>query len=261
MRIFTSIFLLIGFFANAQLQSNSNKLYAKHSFASLNISVTAKSSKKARTSFTKKMLATNACLSTNYGCAAAVPLAVIDLKFDANRISETNVQLNWTTTEEINNHGFEVQRKISNEGDFEKIGYKYATEQKNNENKYEFLDVNDANETSYYRLKIIENGGIYTFSKIIDVKSFDQSLALKIASNPIIGDEIVLEIFGMKLPENVNFAVFDILGRKILDTNQSVTKTNSKIKLSKNSDFKMGRYFVRASFKDKVLMNNFVIAQ
>lgn len=261
MRIFTSIFLLVGFFANAQLHSNSNKLYAKHSFESLNKRVTAKNHKKARTSFTQKMLATNACSAANYGCVAIAPLSVIDLKFGGERKSETNVQLNWTTTDEINNQGFEIQRKIGIKEDFIKIGFAKAVEQKSAENKYEFLDVNDANETSYYRLKVIENNGNYTFSKIVDVKSFDQSLALKIASNPIIGDEIVLEIFGLKSNENINLAIFDVLGRKILDLNQSVLKANSTIKLLKNNTFKMGRYFVRASFKDKVLMNNFVIAQ
>jgi hypothetical protein len=255
MKFFNAFILaFICFSVNSQTISSYKKVKSQFAFESPYKS----NFKKARTSFSKNELNTDACLD-NYGCISTV-LAVFDLQFGAERKSENTVLLNWTTNLEINNFGFEIQRK-NGKFDFEKIGFVYASEQKNTENKYEFADINDANETSYYRLKIIDTESKFTFSKIIAVISFDQSLALKIVSNPIIGDEIIFEIIGLETNEIVNLTIFDMFGRKINESNHNVLKSSNFIKLSKKGQFPLGRYFARANFKDKTLLNNFIIAQ
>jgi hypothetical protein len=256
MKLFNVLILVfINFSVLSQSSSVYKKVTSKFTFEKANKSTF----KKARTSFTNNALKPYACID-NYGCVN-IALSVIDLRFSGDRKSETNVQLNWTTTGEINNYGFEIQRKIGEIGDFEKIGFKYATEQQNTENKYEFLDINEANENSYYRLKIIDSEGKHTFSKIISIKSFDQSLALRIASNPIIGNEIAFEIFGLKANTTINLTIFDMQGRKIIEGNHFVSKSNNMIIIPKNGSFNIGKYFAKASFNNKFLINNFVILQ
>jgi hypothetical protein len=256
MKFFSIIFLAFMYISvNGQSSSIYKKVTSKFTFENANKSTF----KKARTSFANNALKPYACID-NYGCTN-IALAVIDLQFWGIRISETNVQLNWTTTGEINNNGFEIQKKIGEIGDFKKIGFQYATEQQNTENKYELLDLNESSETSYYRLKIIDSEGKHTFSKIIAIKSFDQSLALRIASNPIIGNEIAFEIFGLKANTTINLCIFDLLGRKIIEGNHFVSNSNNIIIIPKNSSFNVGKYFAKASFNDKILINNFVILQ
>ncbi|MFQ6112758.1 MAG: hypothetical protein ACE5NG_01575 [bacterium] len=84
------------------------------------------------------------------------------------------VTLKWTTQNEINLKGFEVQRGLDNkkDRDFKAIGFVKATSEKKDKKKYTYEDKSvfkQFDRTFYYRLKIVDNDGSFSYSKAISV--------------------------------------------------------------------------------------------
>ena len=98
------------------------------------------------------------------------PLPVELVSFSAN-YNDSNVDLSWITANELNNSGFDVERKTA-DGEWNKItfiqGSGTATENKH----YFFSDeVNELNASKlFYRLKQIDFDGTSEYSKVIEVE-------------------------------------------------------------------------------------------
>ena len=76
--------------------------------------------------------------------------------------------LDWQTQWEINNTGFEIQRK-SNYSEFTAIGFVSGHGTTNQTNTYSFVDHNLYNGDYMYRLKIIETNGSFEYSDTAEV--------------------------------------------------------------------------------------------
>jgi len=87
------------------------------------------------------------------------------------------VVLNWKTATEINNYGFEVERKIlsqvqSDESNWVKIGFVEGHGYSNSPNEYYYADNEKLFELSVsYRLKQIDTDGTFKYSRAIELKS------------------------------------------------------------------------------------------
>ena len=78
------------------------------------------------------------------------------------------VTLNWSTATELNNQGFEVQRKFGN-NDFVSVGSIKGHGTTTSPNNYTFVDkLTDAGKY-FYRLKQINFGGKYEYSQVVEV--------------------------------------------------------------------------------------------
>jgi hypothetical protein len=77
-----------------------------------------------------------------------------------------NVTLNWTTSTETNNSGFEVQRMLENT-DWERIGFVGGHGTTTEKQSYQYIDeITDLQVTSLsYRLKLIDYDGSYEYSE------------------------------------------------------------------------------------------------
>jgi len=102
-------------------------------------------------------------------------------QFEASRVSQNVVRLDWETLSEINNAGFEIQ-KSENGVDFEKIGYVDGAGNSKQRLDYQFVD-NDALRSAYYRLKQLDQDGKFSYSPIKFVKGADL-VKLTIYPNP-----------------------------------------------------------------------------
>jgi len=95
----------------------------------------------------------------------------------------SSVKLNWQTATEVNNYGFEIQKKSPSptpslrEGalDWEKIGFVAGSGNSNSQKSYSFTDdlTLNLNHTlkAQYRLKQIDNDGQFEYSKVVEVSS------------------------------------------------------------------------------------------
>ena len=93
--------------------------------------------------------------------------------------------LKWTTTNEINNKGFDVERSADGQV-FNPIGFVAGQNNAAGENNYTFTDVKPVNGTNYYRLKQIDNDGHTMYSGIIQLKNVIADFAWSVYPNPVV---------------------------------------------------------------------------
>jgi hypothetical protein len=87
------------------------------------------------------------------------------INFTAKNINNTYAQLNWTTTSDINNDHFDIERSGIN-SDFTLIGSVKATVSSTSTQQYIFNDLSPLDGTNFYRLKQIDLNGNPTYSNI-----------------------------------------------------------------------------------------------
>ena len=108
------------------------------------------------------------------------PLPVELTSFTANYVGG-KVLINWQTATEVNNYGFQVERKKAKKESetWEKIGFVQGSGNSNSPKNYLFIDnlahahnltLNPGNEVIQYRLKQIDFDGRYEYSNIAEVK-------------------------------------------------------------------------------------------
>ena len=98
--------------------------------------------------------------------------AVTGLTFTGTRKKATEVQLNWTSQTETNMNRYQVQRKLDNEIDYTDRASVASLASNGNSNSplnYQNTDANAYTGLSYYRLKIIDNNNVVSYSNTISV--------------------------------------------------------------------------------------------
>ncbi|MBV7532913.1 T9SS type A sorting domain-containing protein [Chitinophaga sp. sic0106] len=93
----------------------------------------------------------------------------IFLVFEASRVSPALAQLDWTTSREVNNLQFEVERRYEKDEAFTTIGVvptKAVNGTSVNPLSYTFNDPNDYDDNTYYRIKATAKDGTVTYSEI-----------------------------------------------------------------------------------------------
>ena len=92
--------------------------------------------------------------------------------------SGMNANLHWSTATEINNSGFEVQRRQT--ADWAKVGFVAGAGTSNSPRNYSYTDNNLTAGSYSYRLKQIDNNGAFTYGTTVEVaiSSAPQAFAL-----------------------------------------------------------------------------------
>jgi hypothetical protein len=87
---------------------------------------------------------------------------------------------------ELNNRGFEIQRKVV-EGDFATVGFVKGEGTTTNRKEYSYADKDLADEKYFYRLKQLDFNGEYEYTNTIEVEldhdNFTNKLSKSIQSN------------------------------------------------------------------------------
>jgi len=133
--------------------------------------------------------------------------------FTANT-NGNNVKLNWTTATEINNQGFEVQRKMQNE-EFASVGfvegYGTTTETQN----YSFTDENLLPGVHSYRLKQVDFDGTSELSDVVEVE-VSTPLYYSLSQNyPNPFNPSTTISYSIPADGYVTLRVYDVLGNEV----------------------------------------------
>ncbi len=172
-----------------------------------------------------------------------LPVKLIDFTAKAE---ESNNLISWKTTSEENANRFEVYKSL-NGVDFEKAGELAAAGFSQTLQSYSFTDATIAeNVTVFYRLKLIDNDGASTWSKIVTVAATNSNTT-KVQSvypNPTSG---VLNINFSQLSENnFNVQVIDAFGKVYQQINSEDMNGTSSVSFDL-TDLNTGIYFVKVS--------------
>jgi hypothetical protein len=105
--------------------------------------------------------------------------------FNASRRTG-KVALTWETAEELNNKGFEIQRRIGN-GKYETIAFvdTKALGGNGSDYSYSYDDLgNPKDGVTYYRLRQVDLDGNANFSEIRSIRSNTKALTVSVYPNP-----------------------------------------------------------------------------
>lgn len=133
--------------------------------------------------------------------------------FSAN-VADNFVKLNWRTETEVNNYGFDVERKSEN-SNWEKINFVNGNGNSNSPKDYIFIDKAVKSGKFSYRLKQIDNDGQYSYSKIVEI-TFNKIIEYYLTQNyPNPFNPTTKINFNLPVAENVKLTVYNLLGQEI----------------------------------------------
>ena len=150
--------------------------------------------------------------------AGGVP---VELTSFTAELIEDQVNLNWTTASELNNLGFEVERRTETE-EWRTIGFVKGKGTTNEINNYSFNDVlfEVNNSTIYYRLKQIDFDGSFEYSEVVEVEinllsdfSLSQNFPNPFNPSTKIKFTIPEEVRGER--QEVTLKIYDVMGNEI----------------------------------------------
>lgn len=133
------------------------------------------------------------------------------LCFEA-RVEGNQIRLNWTTAAEYNSAHFEVERGGS-DGRFESIGRVVALGYARQEHKYEFVDTAPWPGLNYYRLRLSDADGAFSYSPIRQVHVLYSSSKLRVFPSP--ARDFLHVVISTPMPERtvVRWRILDVPGR------------------------------------------------
>ncbi|MBK7500710.1 MAG: S8 family peptidase [Ignavibacteriales bacterium] len=142
--------------------------------------------------------------------------------FSALAIGQT-VKLNWNTATEINNYGFEIERKVASLQsaiyNYEKIGFINGNGNSNSPKSYSYQDNGVSAGKYLYRLKQIDNDGQFEYSEEIEIDlglptEYELTQNYPNPFNPSTKIRYSIPNVGSGLAQTV-LKVYDVLGNEI----------------------------------------------
>jgi hypothetical protein len=149
----------------------------------------------------------------------SLPLSVQLLSFVVG-LRENKVNLDWRTGSEVNSAHFEVERS-ANGDDWSYVSSVSASGISQDEKRYTFVDEHPLGGTSFYRLKLVDLDGSFSYSPVRMVRQAVRPGELSVYPNPTAG-VLNVELEGSK--DLANLKLFNILG---MDVTRSVAYGHS----------------------------------
>ncbi len=173
------------------------------------------------------------------------------LSFVAALNSLKQVQLKWTTTNEINLQSFVIEKSFDCNA-FNSIDIVHANNT-NTINQYNTIDKTLLEKTTYYRLKQIDADGKFSYSNIIAINPKASSInTVSVYPNPTRG------IAQLNIQSTANskaaLMVMDLAGKIFLHANTDIVKGSQVIQLDLSK-------LVQGNYQLTVLLNNEKITQ
>lgn len=188
-----------------------------------------------------------------------IPLVAVpvELTIFSAEIKDNNVKLDWKTASEINNSGFEIEKRQTANGksfdNWVQIGFVEGNGTTANQSSYTFNDINPSAGKYSYRLKQIDFDGSFSYSNELEIEItspeiFELSQNYPNPFNP--STKIKYTI-----PSNLNggmsvisLRIFDILGNEIAAlVNKEQPAGFYEVEFSASSGLPSGLYIYRLS--------------
>lgn len=154
----------------------------------------------------------DATVTINWPPAGSLPVSFTS--FTGSR-SGSNVTLQWATSMESNNTGFEIQRSTGN-GAYEKVGFVITKAANGNSNlplSYQFTEANTAKANTWYRIVQIDKDGVRKMTPLRGVRGMEELMKITVYPNP-----------GTASNMNILFGSSAVRDIKIIDLNGKVIK-------------------------------------
>jgi hypothetical protein len=195
------------------------------------------------------------------------PLPVEMTSFTASMQSGNCAILKWSTATEVNNSGFEIERRSANSeqltvNSWQKIGFVSGAGTSNSPKEYTYQDVNLAPGVYVYRIKQIDNNGAFKYSASTQVdagvaKGFE---LLSFYPNPFNPTTNVQ--FSVPQDGYASLKVYNMLGQEVATLFDGMAQAGHYIPATfDGSRFASGVYFSRLQYNGKSLVQRMLMTK
>jgi len=225
----------------------SNNTYAWYKNDGLIATNTGDSSYTITSTGTYEVVVTNAVakLLTLYSDSLVINALPLKLLNFTGALQNSNVKLQWQTTNEINTQSFVVEHGI-NGTTFTAIGT-VAADDVSGINDYAFTDTKPASGVNYYRLEMLDKDGNFTYSNIVNVNVGATAFEFSVYPNPVVNATTVS--FNEVVAGKYKLQITDVSG-KILNTIEGVSTVGTNTVKIDCTNYASGTYFI--TFSDGV---------
>ncbi|HSP88082.1 MAG TPA: T9SS type A sorting domain-containing protein, partial [Ignavibacteriaceae bacterium] len=193
----------------------------------------------------------------------------VELTSFAAKIKEHSIQLIWSTATELNNYGFEIERKDGRlnveEGKWNKIGFVNGKGSIEETSNYSFTDKTPLTGKSYYRLKQIDFDGSFKYSSAVSVE-YSGVTEYELSQNyPNPFNPITLINYSIPKSGNVSLKIYNILGvevAELINEYQEAGKHSVEFSTkSLNAEIGSGVYFYTLKAGDFVQTRKMIVVK
>jgi len=182
-----------------------------------------------------------------------VPVELISFSASANN---SVINLNWSTATELNNSGFEIQRKNEN-SDWKSISFINGFGTTTTQNNYNYTDQNPFVGNNIYRLKQIDFDGTFEFSDEVNIELvLSEYVLAQNYPNPF--NPTTTINFNIPKEDFVNVTIFNSLGEKVATLLDGVMSAGSHSLTFDANGFASGLYILKmtsGSYSNTIKMN------
>jgi hypothetical protein len=197
------------------------------------------------------------------GGSLEVALPVEMTSFTASMQSGSCAILKWSTATEVNNSGFEIQRRAENTTAWAKVSFVSGAGTSNSPKEYTYQDVNLAPGVYVYRIKQIDNNGAFKYSASTQVdagvagKSFELLRNYPNPFNPTTNMQ-----FSVPQDGYASLKVYNMLGQEVATLFDGMAQAGHYISATfDGSRFASGVYFSRLQYNGKSLVQRMLMTK
>jgi uncharacterized delta-60 repeat protein len=179
----------------------------------------------------------------------ALPLQLIAF---TGSLQNNNVLLQWKTTAEYSTSHFDIERSTDGTR-FQKTGTVSAVANSSVSNHYSFNDISGLTATTFYRLKMVDLDGSFSYSKVVAVKVNTAGAPVVIFPNPATD---LLHVQTSNMNGVVVLSIIDAAG-KLYKKESGTINASSAFSLD-ISMFSKGLYHLMVETDDKKEVHRFI---
>jgi hypothetical protein len=171
------------------------------------------------------------------------------ISFTANKTTDNDALLNWTTASEVGTDFFEIEK--SEDGiNFTFIGKVKSLGAASVGRSYNFKEkINNSATVVYYRLKIVDNDGQFNYSTIAAIKFGRNIIDFKVYPNPFVSDIYIL-LSGEK-KSNSTIRIMTLDGKELFRKTEIISPGENIVSISEVNNIPKGNYLLEIITENK----------
>lgn len=201
-------------------------------------------------------------LAYNYSIAATSSITALPVELTSFKslVEKDKVKLTWSTATEVNNLGFDIERKCEN-NEWKKIGFVQGHGNSNSPKNYTYTDQPIGGINFKYRLKQIDFDGTYEYSPEVEAKLDEVKQFVLEQNYPNPFNPTTTIRFSLPVSAEVTINVFNLLGEKVAElVNNNLNAGYHEISFD-GSKLTSGIYFYQLRAGEFKATKKFIIAK
>jgi len=198
---------------------------------------------------------------------SALPVELVSFTVSSTLL---NAELKWKTATEVNNYGFEIERKSMDNGQltmnsWSKVGFVEGNGTTNAPKEYSFIDKNLSAGKVSYRLKQIDRDGKFEYSQTVEIVASQIPQIFALMQNyPNPFNPTTTITYNLVKVQNldkvpVTLKIYDVIGREVATLVNEVKEAGSYSATFDASKLSSGLYFARLQSGDNVQLRKMAL--